>query len=126
MLTINKYLLLSITLVLIVIMIFWVNISYKKPIVDNDLIQEEPVLEGFIMMKAGQMYLIESSDFIPGDADQLSSKELSNKYIMSILRIKGFGNLKGIENGQMVKVWWSEILESNPGKVIVTKIEAVE
>ncbi|WJQ02172.1 DUF3221 domain-containing protein (plasmid) [Geobacillus stearothermophilus] len=42
---------------------------------------------------------------------------------MSKLLIKGFGTLRGIENGQKVKVWYSEILESYPGKVEVIKIE---
>ncbi|BDG47208.1 hypothetical protein PspKH34_17690 [Parageobacillus sp. KH3-4] len=42
---------------------------------------------------------------------------------MSKLWIKGFGALKGIKNGQKVKVWYSEILESYPAKVKVLKIE---
>jgi hypothetical protein len=89
----------------------------------NQSLNQEATLEGFIIMKEGEVYLVKDPDFVQEDANKLTIQELRRKYNMSKLLIKGFGTLRGIENGQKVKVWYSEILESYPGKVKVLKIE---
>ncbi|BDG35824.1 hypothetical protein ABET52_12325 [Saccharococcus caldoxylosilyticus] len=66
----------------------------------NQSLNQEATLEGFIIMKEGEVYLVEDSDFVQEDANKLTIQELRSKYNMSKLWIKGFGTLKGIENGQ--------------------------
>jgi hypothetical protein len=89
----------------------------------NQSLNQEATLKGFIIMKEGEVYLVEDPDFVQEDANKLTMQELRRKYNMNKLWIKGFGTLRGIENGQKVKVWYSEILESYPAKVKVLKIE---
>ncbi|SFA53036.1 Protein of unknown function [Parageobacillus thermantarcticus] len=113
----ERYILVSIILSFIVLLFFFNE--YQT----NQSLYQEATLEGFIIMKEGEVYLVEDPSFVQKDADKLTIHELRGKYRMSKLWIKGFGTLKGIENGQKVKVWYSEILESYPGKVIVLKIE---
>ncbi|NNU94557.1 DUF3221 domain-containing protein [Geobacillus sp. NFOSA3] len=102
----------------IIVLLFFFN-EYRT----NQSLNQEATLEGFIIMKEGEVYLVEDPDFVQEDADKLTIQELRDKYTMSKLWIKGFGTLRGIENGQKVTVWYSEILESYPAKVKVLKIK---
>ncbi|AEH47863.1 DUF3221 domain-containing protein [Parageobacillus thermoglucosidasius] len=107
----------------IIILSFAALLLFFQEYQTNQSLQPKATLEGFIIMKEGEVYLVEDPDFVQQDADKFTIHELRSKYKMSKLWIKGFSTLKGIKNGQKVKVWYSEILESYPGKVKVLKIE---
>ncbi|MBB6284080.1 DUF3221 domain-containing protein [Geobacillus subterraneus] len=107
------------------ILLFIVLLFFFSEYSTNRSPNQATILEGFIIMKDGEVYLVEDPDFIQDDANKLSIQELRRKYHMSKLWIKGVGTLRGIKNGQKVKVWYSEILESYPGKIKVTKIESM-
>ncbi|WP_160156421.1 DUF3221 domain-containing protein [Geobacillus sp. TFV-3] len=116
----RRYILVSVILCSIALLFFFSEYSANRSP------NQAAVSEGFIIMKEGEVYLVEDQDFIQDDANKLSIQELRRKYHMSKLWITGAGTLGGIKNGQKVRVWYSEILESYPSKIKVTKIESIQ
>ena len=79
--------------------------------------------DGYILNKEGILYLISDEDF-----DVKTAKELSNQEF-----IKSYGGIYRLDNvpfsfsqykeGQKIRVWYDEILESHPAEIKVLKAE---
>lgn len=80
-------------------------------------------VEGYVLNKEGILYLITDGDFNVKTAKELSNQEL----------IKSYGGIYSLDNvpfsfsqykdGQRIRVWYDEILESHPAKIKVLKVE---
>jgi hypothetical protein len=80
-------------------------------------------VEGYILNKEGILYLINDEDFDFEEAEKQSSKEIIEDYgrVYKLDEIPfSFSQYK---NGQKLKVWYSEILESHPAIIKVIKVE---
>ncbi|MED4987999.1 MULTISPECIES: DUF3221 domain-containing protein [Parageobacillus] len=83
-------------------------------------------MEGFIVFQNDAVYLVEDTDFNKDDAENLSIQEIISKYkFVAKLNISNSSSLKDIHNGDKVKIWYLEILESVPAKIKVLKIEKI-
>ncbi|MCT1540262.1 MULTISPECIES: DUF3221 domain-containing protein [Lysinibacillus] len=81
---------------------------------------------GYIVMHEGIVYFIQGKDVQQSDIESFSSENLlfSNKFeSVSILINESKLSMKGIKSGDEVRIWYSEILESNPAKIKVIRIE---
>ncbi len=81
---------------------------------------------GYIVMHEGIVYFIQGKDVQQSDIENFSSENLmySNKFeSVSILNNDLKLSMKGIKSGDKVRIWYSEILESNPAKIKVIRIE---
>ncbi|KOS62581.1 DUF3221 domain-containing protein [Lysinibacillus agricola] len=78
---------------------------------------------GYIVMHEGIVYFIQGKDVQQSDIESFAS-ENSNKFeSVSILNNELKLSMKGIKSGDKVRIWYSEILESNPAKIKVIRIE---
>ena len=81
---------------------------------------------GYIVMHEGIVYFIQGKDVQQSDIESFSSENpiYSNKFeSVSILINESKLSMKGIKSGDEVRIWYSEILESNPAKIKVIRIE---
>ncbi|MFJ7730927.1 DUF3221 domain-containing protein [Lysinibacillus sp. NPDC097231] len=81
---------------------------------------------GYIVLHEGIVYFIQGKDVQQSDIESFSSENLmySNKFeSVSILNNELKLSMKGIKSGDKVRIWYSEILESNPAKIKVIRIE---
>ncbi|MDM5230194.1 DUF3221 domain-containing protein [Lysinibacillus pakistanensis] len=81
---------------------------------------------GYIVMHEGIVYFIQGKDVQQSDIESFSSENAiySNKFeSVSILINESKLSMKGIKSGDEVRIWYSEILESNPAKIKVIRIE---
>jgi len=81
---------------------------------------------GYIVMHEGIVYFIQGKDVQQSDIESLSNENLlfSNKFeSVSILINESKLSMRGIKSGDEVRIWYSEILESNPAKIKVIRIE---
>ncbi|MEK3817541.1 DUF3221 domain-containing protein [Cytobacillus sp. FSL W8-0315] len=84
---------------------------------------EKMTVEGYILNKEGVWYLITDEDF-----DVKTAKEQSNQEF-----IRSYGGIYKLDSvpfsfspykeGQKMKVWFGEVLESHPAKIKVLKVE---
>lgn len=84
--------------------------------------------EGIIIFEknSGKNLLIQDSNFQYEDKE-LSLNELLNKYDeVLFLSFKNKSIVKQVQSGQKVKIWYSEILESNPPIYKVEQLEISE
>jgi len=80
---------------------------------------------GYIVMHEGIVYFIQGKDVQQSDIESFSSENLlfSKFESVSILINESKLSMKGIKSGDEVRIWYSEILESNPAKIKVIRIE---
>jgi len=81
---------------------------------------------GYIVMHEGIVYFIQGKDVQQSDIESFSSVNAiySNKFeSVSILINESKLSMRGIKSGDEVRIWYSEILESNPAKIKVIRIE---
>lgn len=81
---------------------------------------------GYIVMHEGIVYFIQGKDVQQSDIESLSSENpmYLNKFeSVSILINESKLSMRGIKSGDEVRIWYSEILESNPAKIKVIRIE---
>ncbi|MGG2082975.1 DUF3221 domain-containing protein [Lysinibacillus pakistanensis] len=81
---------------------------------------------GYIVMHEGIVYFIQGKDVQQSDIESFSSENpiYSNKFeSVSILINESKLSMRGIKSGDEVRIWYSEILESNPAKIKVIRIE---
>ena len=81
---------------------------------------------GYIVMHEGIVYFIQGKDVQQSDIESFSSENLiySKKFEnVSILINESKLTMRGIKSGDEVRIWYSEILESNPAKIKVIRIE---
>lgn len=81
---------------------------------------------GYIVMHEGIVYFIQGKDVQQSDIESFSSENAiySNKFeSVSILINESKLSMKEIKSGDEVRIWYSEILESNPAKIKVIRIE---
>jgi len=81
---------------------------------------------GYIVMHEGIVYFIQGKDVQQSDIESFSSENAiySNKFeSVSILINESKLSMRGIKSGDEVRIWYSEILESNPAKIKVIRIE---
>jgi len=81
---------------------------------------------GYIVMHEGIVYFIQGKDVQQSDIESFSSENAiySNKFeSVSILINESKLTMKGIKSRDEVRIWYSEILESNPAKIKVIRIE---
>ena len=77
-------------------------------------------------MHEGIVYFIQGKDVQQSDIESFSSENLMylNKFeTVSILINESKLSMKGIKSGDEVRIWYSEILESNPAKIKVIRLE---
>lgn len=82
---------------------------------------DKMTVEGYILNKEGILYLITDEDFNVKTAKELSNQEFIKSYggIYSLDSVPfSFSQYK---DGQKIKVWYDEILESHPAKIKVLK-----
>lgn len=81
---------------------------------------------GYIVMHEGIVYFIQGKDVQQSDIESFSSENpiYSNIFeSVSILINESKLSMRGIKSGDEVRIWYSEILESNPAKIKVIRIE---
>lgn len=81
---------------------------------------------GYIVMHEGIVYFIQGKDVQQSDIESFSSENpmYSNKFeSVSILINESKLSMRGIKSEDEVRIWYSEILESNPAKIKVIRIE---
>ncbi|WP_312124126.1 DUF3221 domain-containing protein [Lysinibacillus boronitolerans] len=81
---------------------------------------------GYIVIHEGIVYFIQGKDVQQSDIESFSSENLMylNKFeTVSILINESKLSMNGIKSGDEVRIWYSEILESNPAKIKVIRIE---
>ncbi|QGG52975.1 DUF3221 domain-containing protein [Lysinibacillus pakistanensis] len=81
---------------------------------------------GYIVMHEGIVYFIQGKDFQQSDIESFSSENpiYSNKFeSVSILINESKLSMREIKSGDEVRIWYSEILESNPAKIKVIRTE---
>lgn len=81
---------------------------------------------GYIVIHEGIVYFIQGKDVQQSDIESFSSENLMylNKFdTVSILINESKLSMKGIKSGDEVRIWYSEISESNPAKIKVIRIE---
>ncbi|MEK9197000.1 DUF3221 domain-containing protein [Ureibacillus sp. FSL E2-3493] len=101
------------------------NSSSPEP----DIVTDNASVEGIIIFdkKSGKKILIQDTNFNYDDME-LPLNTLLDKYYNKVLFLsfKDESLLEHIQTGQKVKVWYSEILESNPPTYKVNKLEVSE
>lgn len=81
---------------------------------------------GYIVMHEGIVYFIQGKDVQQSDIESFSSENpiYSNKFeSVSILINESKLSMREIKSGDEVRIWYSEILESNPAKIKVIRTE---
>lgn len=79
-------------------------------------------MEGIIVIEHSHVFLVADTNFTSQNAEVLSISEIIGTY-QSVFKLNGIGSsLRDIKNGDTVKIWYSEILESFPSKIKVSKI----
>ncbi|WJQ02167.1 hypothetical protein QT234_18005 (plasmid) [Geobacillus stearothermophilus] len=73
----ERYILVSTILGLILLLFFFSE--YRT----NQSLNQEATLEGFIIMKEGEVYLVEDPDFVQEDANKLTIQELRRKWLFT-------------------------------------------
>lgn len=79
-------------------------------------------VEGYILNKEGVLYLITDADFNVKTAKEQSNQEFIRSYGIYRLDSVPF-SFSPYRDGQKMKVWFSEVLESHPAKIKVMKSE---
>lgn len=108
-------------LLFLVILYFLGNVSQLLSSKENS---ESEI--GYIVMHKGIVYFIQGKDVQQSDIESFSSENLmySNQFeSVSILNNELKFSMKDIKSGDKVRIWYSEILESNPAKIKVIRIE---
>ncbi|MGG2073439.1 DUF3221 domain-containing protein [Lysinibacillus irui] len=108
-------------LLLLVILYFLGNVSQLLSSKENS---ENEI--GYIVIQKGTVYFIQGKDVQQSDLESFSSKNFmySNQFeSVSILNNELKLSMNDIKSGDKVRIWYSEILESNPEKIKVIRIE---
>ena len=108
-------------LLFLVILYFLGNVSQLLSSKENS---ESEI--GYIVIHKGTAYFIQGKDVQQSDFETFSSDNFmySNQFeSVSILNNELKPSMKDIKSGDKVRIWYSEILESNPAKIKVIRIE---
>ncbi|PEI91045.1 hypothetical protein CN679_15215 [Bacillus pseudomycoides] len=89
---------------------------------------EQGVMEGYVIVKNTAVYFISNKKFKTKKGLQryVDQQKHINIPADTILRFGDENAYKQLKSGYKIKVWFSEILESYPGKMTVNKFEIVE
>ncbi|ENQ3105329.1 DUF3221 domain-containing protein [Bacillus cereus] len=84
-------------------------------------------IDGYILLKGDTVYFIEEKH-IKDAYDRKHLEERLKRKIPAdaILHFNNASIEKGLQTGDKVEIWYSEILESYPAKIQVTKIEKIQ
>ncbi|MCM3404415.1 MULTISPECIES: DUF3221 domain-containing protein [Cytobacillus] len=108
----------AIFILIIVLLLLWlIGILSQQAQVNEGA----ATLEGTIVMKENIILLIEDKGFTLADAETQSVNELIGNY-KSVYKLNN-AVLSGIKSGDMVEIWYTEILESFPAQINVIKIK---
>ncbi|MFL0504914.1 DUF3221 domain-containing protein [Ureibacillus sp. 179-F W5.1 NHS] len=102
--------------------------SPESGINSEEIVLNSTSEEGIILFEknSGKNLLIQDSNFQYEDKE-LSLNELLNKYDeVLFLSFKNKSIVKQVQSSQKVKIWYSEILESNPPIYKVEQLEVSE
>ncbi|RFB09441.1 DUF3221 domain-containing protein [Bacillus sp. HNG] len=82
---------------------------------------DKMTVEGYILNKEGVLYLITDEEFDVKTAKEQSNQEFIRSY-GGIYRLDSVPfSFSPYKDGQKMKVWFSEVLESHPAKIKVLK-----
>ncbi|MGD6847969.1 DUF3221 domain-containing protein [Rossellomorea aquimaris] len=114
-------------LTILISLIFFAILWYLGDLSQQSKVKEGAVtMEGIIVINKSNVYLVEDTDFTKDDAEDLSIDEIIGRYkSVSKLNIINGSSIKDIENGDKVKIWYSEIQESVPAKIKVLQIKTI-
>ena len=89
---------------------------------------EKGVMEGYVMVKNKTVYFIMNKKFetieeLQSYIDQHLHMDIPADMILNFNDESAY---KKLQSGYKIKVWSSQILESHPGRIIVSKFELVE
>ncbi|ENQ3077043.1 DUF3221 domain-containing protein [Bacillus cereus] len=93
--------------------------------IDNNTISNR--IDGYILLKGDTVYFIEEK-LIKDDYDRKNLEERLKKRIPAeaILHFNNLNIEKELQTGDKVRIEYSEILESYPVKIKVTKMEKIQ
>ncbi|QHA38750.1 DUF3221 domain-containing protein (plasmid) [Rossellomorea marisflavi] len=82
--------------------------------------------EGILIKRNDQFYLVSNRDITSQEIEVLSIKELTQEYSSEIVKLDlSNAIIKNVKSGDRVVIWYTETVESYPGRIIVLKIEKV-
>lgn len=120
----NKKLLIiltGITTIIIFCFLLTRNNQPKNPSLDFRV----SISEGYILLKEERIYFAANQDIKTGDIETYIREQMKKEHPTdAVLHLKGtYGQL---ENGQKIKIWYTEILESYPEQIPVLKYKVLE
>jgi len=84
---------------------------------------DKMTVEGYILNKEGILYLITDEDFDVKTAKELSGQEFIRSYGGIYMLDSVPFSFSPYNDGQKIRVWYDEVLESHPAKIKVLKAE---
>ncbi|MEN1935142.1 DUF3221 domain-containing protein [Paenibacillus sp. 102] len=89
---------------------------------------EKGVMEGYVIVKNTTVYFISNKKFKTkkGLQEYMELQQYLDTPGDTILHFNDKSAYEKLKSGYKIKVWFSEILESYPGKMTVNKFEIVE
>jgi hypothetical protein len=111
-----------IIIILISLIVFYSLWNFGTLSQQTQVKQGTSTMEGIIVIKHSVIFLVADTNFTSQNAEVLSISEIIGSY-QSVYQLNGINSsLRHIKNGDTVKIWYSEILESFPAKIKVSKI----
>ncbi|PHB98015.1 hypothetical protein COF04_24785 [Bacillus toyonensis] len=81
--------------------------------------------EGYILLKKERIYFAANQDIKTGDIETYIREQMKKEHPTDIvLHLKGTDGQ--LENGQKIKIWYTEIRESYPAQIPVLKYKVLE
>lgn len=114
-----------------ILVLFLIGVWFLDDFSNNGSISKDnPGHEGFIVHHNGTSYFIEGENIAQSDLQSFSDEDIMNsKKFSSVSVLQGGGlklGFKGIESGDKVRIWYTEVLEIYPAQIKLTRIEKVD
>ncbi|KAA6455676.1 MULTISPECIES: DUF3221 domain-containing protein [Bacillus cereus group] len=108
--------LIGITTIIIFYFLFTKNDSLNFDVSTN---------EGYILLKEGRVYFAANQDIKTEDIEIYIKEQIKKEHPTdTVLHFKG--TYEQLKNGQKIKIWYTEILESYPEQIPVLKYKVLE